>query len=130
MLKSGGVSTGSAVGYERLRAEVEREVQIGNKVVVVVSAPAREGERRENSVTELLRRFSQQEDTLERICYFYEAIAEPLGLSFDRKTFNEDITSAKRLDDILYLGEHIQKIVLGVFRNGQNSRVLFLDLFE
>ncbi|MSR85784.1 hypothetical protein EXS74_00135 [Candidatus Woesearchaeota archaeon] len=108
VLKSGGMSTGSAQGYQLLEAEVRKEVHAGNKVVLVVSAPAREGERRDNRVTELLRRKAKGEDTAENIIAMYESIATPLGIKFERNILDEGFARSTSEDDILFLGEHAQ----------------------
>ncbi len=124
VLKSGGMSTGSAQGYKRLEEEVQKEVKAGNKVVLVVSAPACEGEKRDNRVTELLRRKAKGEDTRDRIIGMYESIATPLGFHFERSILDDGLMHTQREDDILYLGEHAQAWQMNRYltNRGMNSR--------
>ncbi len=119
VLKSGGESTGSADGYKRLQAEVQREVAQGHQVVVVVSAPAISGNRYNNRVTELLRQTSQGNNRIERITQLFEDIANPSDLEFNRAQLEDYITQAQRPDDYLFLGEHLQAQLFAEFLGAQ-----------
>jgi len=119
VLKSGGESTGSAEGYKLLQAEVQRQVEQGYQVVLVMSAPAQKGDRRENRVTELLRTTSQGTDRRERISELFASIADPLDLHFNRVQLDASLRSARTLDDYLYLGEHLQAQQFARFINAE-----------
>ncbi len=119
ILKSGGESTGSAEGYRRLQAEVQKEVASGHQVVLVVSAPAQKGDRNENRVTQLLRTTASGTDRRVRIAEIFSQIAHPLGLQFDSTQLEALLASAQREDDFLYLGEHLQAQQMAHFLDAQ-----------
>lgn len=124
VFKSGGVSTGTAQGYQLLEAEVRKEIFSGHKVVLVVSAPDQNRTPKDEfRVTPLLRRKARGEDTLERVMQIYEDIAQPLGFQLDRTLFGS-IARAQREDDIVSLGEHVQAWQVNRFLSmrGLNSR--------
>src|SRR3989338_3139684 len=109
VFKAGGTSTGTAQGYELLEREIRKEINGGYKIILVVSAPDQNKDPKDEfRVTPLLRRKAAGEDTLERVIQIYEDIAVPLGFHCKRDFFDEAIATAKRADDIVYLGEHVQ----------------------
>jgi|SRR3989339_205124 len=109
VFKAGGTSTGTAQGYELLEREIRKEINGGYKIILVVSAPDQNKDPKDEfRVTPLLRRKAAGEDTLEKVIQIYEDIAVPLGFHCKRDFFDEAIATAKRADDIVYLGEHVQ----------------------
>ncbi|MBI5797535.1 hypothetical protein HZA98_01375 [Candidatus Woesearchaeota archaeon] len=126
--KSGGVSSGTAEGYVQLGNFLEDRVAKGYQTVAVVSAPAYSGEPKEDlRVTELLRRRARGEHTEQRIIDMYTAIAEPLGISFDVREFENALSLARSDDEYLYLGEHFQAQLFATYLHSKGMRAEWLD---
>lgn len=126
--KSGGVSSGTAEGYIQLGNFLEERVARGYQTVAVVSAPAYSGEPKEDlRVTELLRRKAKGENTEQRIIDMYNAIADPLGISFDVREFGNALSLARSEDEYLYLGEHFQAQLFTTYLHSRNINSEWID---